>query len=522
MLLLSPLVVVALTFLSSVVYACNNPHEGVLVVAAGSFLSVSSDQGVDWSPSDLKGQMTFNQAACQYEKLVQGLPLNKDFDWKVAFNGKWGGDKGCNGGANCRFNSGSSGVVLLIYNPSTSQLTTSALTSNQTTTAGPSTSTAAPTCSNPYQGRIVRAAGDFQTELGSSAPWLATEANSLMTLDPVSCLYLLPLGGLTPNKAYEWKVTFDNSWSNSIGCNNGGNCKFTTSATGSIELVFNPNTKQLSSRPLSTVCGNGECELGETCRTCLTDCGECPPAVCGDGKCEDAESCETCSSDCGKCPVCGDGTCQSNESHQTCPQDCPNELPGCGIFREESCESGSQSHANAGVDAKRWQTPKPGTNGYQPSYQDYNVLVGYADIIYTGTDRRAADVCIETKHRYGSTVTLTYFFDGNAQSNKCKRFTAAYGSILQVVVSGSDGSTLELPDIDLIWNAKPIASRQGDYRNGQKGGVAEMFGWPHKDVEQECEFLAKAGYLGVKLFPVHEQLMSTQPFEDAMNPWYFM
>jgi alpha-amylase len=74
----------------------------------------------------------------------------------------------------------------------------------------------------------------------------------------------------------------------------------------------------------------------------------------------------------------------------------------------------------------------------------------------------------------------------------------------------------------LIWNAQPIASRPGDYRNGQKGGVAEMFGWPHKDVEQECEILAKAGYLGVKLFPVHEQLMSTQPFNNVMNPWYFM
>ncbi len=34
--------------------------------------------------------------------------------------------------------------------------------------------------------------------------------------------------------------------------------------------------------------------------------------------------------------------------------------------------------------------------------------------------------------------------------------------------------------------------------------------------------LGKAGYLGVKLFPVHEQLMSTQPFNNVLNPWYFM
>jgi alpha-amylase len=30
------------------------------------------------------------------------------------------------------------------------------------------------------------------------------------------------------------------------------------------------------------------------------------------------------------------------------------------------------------------------------------------------------------------------------------------------------------------------------------------------------------GYMGVKVFPVHEQLMSTQPFNDVLNPWSFM
>ncbi|CAF4735239.1 unnamed protein product, partial [Rotaria magnacalcarata] len=80
-------------------------------------------------------------------------------------------------------------VVLLIYNSYSGQLTTSPLTSGETTSPGASTSTAVPTCSNPFNGRIVRAAGDFQVELGSSALWLATEANTLMTLDSASCLY---------------------------------------------------------------------------------------------------------------------------------------------------------------------------------------------------------------------------------------------------------------------------------------------------------------------------------------------
>jgi hypothetical protein len=523
MLFVSTLLVITCVSLNHFVHACDpDPHQGILVVAAGSFLSASTDQGVNWLPTETKGQMTFNQATCRYEKSVQGLPTNTNYEWKVAFDGKWSGYKGCNGGANCQFNSGTSGAILLIYNPYNSQLTTTPLSNGQTTVPGATTTASPSTCSNPYKGRIVRASGDYQIELGSSAIWLATEANSLMVFDETSCLYLLILSGLSPNKFYEWKVTFDNSWSGSIGCGNGGNCRFSTSSAGTVELVFEPSSKQLSFRPLTTVCGNGQCELGETCRTCLVDCGQCPPAVCGDGKCEDAESCTTCPSDCGKCPTCGDGICQSSENHQTCSQDCPNELSGCGIFREESCESGSQFQANAGVDAKRWQTPKPGTNGYQPSYQDYHALVGYTDIIYTSTDRRSADVCLETKHRYSSSVTLTYFFDGVAQTTKCKRFTSSYTGILVAVVAGSDGSTLELPEIDFAWNAKALPTRAGDYRNGQKGAVAEMFGWQHKDIKEECQFLAKAGYLGVKLFPVHEQLMSTQPFENAMNPWYFM
>ena len=112
-------------------------------------------------------------------------------------------------------------------------------------------------------------------------------------------------------------------------------------------------------------------------------------------------------------------------------------------------------------------------------------------------------------------------------------------------MEGSDGTKLTIYPVTLYWNRKNLANRPGDFRNGQKGGVAEFFGiyidiyifilhlknhlnhalflgWPHKDVEKECEILAKAGYLGAKLFPVHEQLMSTQPFENAMNPWYFM
>lgn len=28
--------------------------------------------------------------------------------------------------------------------------------------------------------------------------------------------------------------------------------------------------------------------------------------------------------------------------------------------------------------------------------------------------------------------------------------------------------------------------------------------------------------MGVKVFPPQEQIMSTEPFQNIMNPWYFM
>lgn len=62
-----------------------------------------------------------------------------------------------------------------------------------------------------------------------------------------------------------------------------------------------------------------------------------------------------------------------------------------------------------------------------------------------------------------------------------------------------------------------------------------MFGWPDSEIEKECEYLAQMGWAGVKVYPHQEQVkrmgfflltfnkvMSLQPYENVMNPWYFM
>jgi len=49
-----------------------------------------------------------------------------------------------------------------------------------------------------------------------------------------------------------------------------------------------------------------------------------------------------------------------------------------------------------------------------------------------------------------------------------------------------------------------------------------MFGWPHEDVEAECEALGKMGWMGVKVFPAMESVMSDEwPQQGELNPWYF-
>lgn len=50
-----------------------------------------------------------------------------------------------------------------------------------------------------------------------------------------------------------------------------------------------------------------------------------------------------------------------------------------------------------------------------------------------------------------------------------------------------------------------------------------MFGWSHKDVEEECEALGKMGWMGVKVFPPMETLLSDEwPQSGELNPWYWL
>jgi alpha-amylase len=168
----------------------------------------------------------------------------------------------------------------------------------------------------------------------------------------------------------------------------------------------------------------------------------------------------------------------------------------------------------------RWFTPAPGEEGYISSFQNYNVLAAHVHLTYSA-DRKSVKAEILADHRDGA--VLSYSIGGVKHDINTVSFSSAtdHGP-LTVAVYGADGSKIELDPIDFVWDAPTVNPVEaGDFRNGQKGAIVELFMWPHTDVAKECSMLSKMGYMGVKLFPAQEQIMSFETFSNDLNPWYF-
>jgi alpha-amylase len=196
------------------------------------------------------------------------------------------------------------------------------------------------------------------------------------------------------------------------------------------------------------------------------------------------------------------------------------DLPDCEVYHNNQCQ-GEIVVTDEKYEASRWYTPLKGEEGYQASFQDYGLLVAHAHVAYTDASLEAATVEIKAVHK-DDKVSFTYVVDGSEQAKSSFSVSKAQAKPLAISVKGSDGSQIDLEPLDFHWNAAALAEREGDFRGGQKGAIVELFGWPHADIEQECKSLADMGYMGVKVFPVHEQVMSTQPFNNFLNPWSFM
>ena len=81
---------------------------------------------------------------------------------------------------------------------------------------------------------------------------------------------------------------------------------------------------------------------------------------------------------------------------------------------------------------------------------------------------------------------------------------------------------LELEKEYLLWDNIEIIQNETIYKNGQKGSIVELFGWPYDDIYEECDFLKVAGYLGVKISPPNEYLLAGNWTDDnQLNPWTY-
>lgn len=136
------------------------------------------------------------------------------------------------------------------------------------------------------------------------------------------------------------------------------------------------------------------------------------------------------------------------------------------------------------------------------------------------------DIQTRVSPKASSSAHLVYVFDGVEQSGNTKSVDSSHGAVMRVSVKLVDGNDaiaqLILEPVDFYWN-HPTVNQGPEYKNGQKGAIVEMFGWPYKDIALECEMVGKAGYMGVKVYPPSESILDFEhPENGEMNPWYWM
>lgn len=183
----------------------------------------------------------------------------------------------------------------------------------------------------------------------------------------------------------------------------------------------------------------------------------------------------------------------------------------CSYFYNLQCTSGSVTTNPADWAQRSFQTWLPGSDKYKPEYEGLGRVMCYNHIQYT-SDRSSATV--EARCRQHSSVkNLSYNWnnEGFVSSSTYSAGNALGANALSLVVKATDNDgveyTITMEPLNFIWQAATV-NQSSVYKNGQKGAIVEMFGWPHEDIKQECEYLAKQGWMGVKVFPVTESVFS--------------
>ncbi|KAF3931211.1 Alpha-amylase [Dactylella cylindrospora] len=204
------------------------------------------------------------------------------------------------------------------------------------------------------------------------------------------------------------------------------------------------------------------------------------------------------------------------------PSETPATAPsGCGNWNgQDSCASGSSTFPDSSEN-RRWQTPPNTDPQYVSTFQTFGKLVGYADIQYNSA-RTAAVVVINCLSKTGA--AFTYYVNNVAQSSNLVQVTTANTGGLNIRVTDTAGGSLTLETLYFLWENPAVSGGLSTFNSGQKGAIVELFGWPYDDVANECAFLSKAGYMGVKIWPPQEHVWGSNYYEpdNQFRPWYFV
>ena len=171
---------------------------------------------------------------------------------------------------------------------------------------------------------------------------------------------------------------------------------------------------------------------------------------------------------------------------------------------------------------------------YTEANQDMNYLVGYIQQKYLN-DKKYCRLNFITKINkklgiLGKDYKILYKFGNIEQENHTiiYNYNNSYPNGLPVSCKIIDINNktiiakLELENIFFLWDNIKI-NQDNKYENGQKGVIVELFGWPYKDIAEECEFLGNAGYLGVKIYFPNEAILSSDFVENGeINPWWYI
>ncbi|BFU21197.1 alpha-amylase family protein [Entamoeba histolytica] len=191
--------------------------------------------------------------------------------------------------------------------------------------------------------------------------------------------------------------------------------------------------------------------------------------------------------------------------------------------------NGNDISMKPSAEESRWQTPPRGSEDWIESYQGYSHVVAYARIQYKNTSRIAATVTVvPTVNPKYNIKKITYEYNGvpsESEVYEVSKETLPEEDLKIRVIVHMDGDATEYIDLeplDFVWSI-PAANLAPNYNKGQKGGIVEMFGWPFEDIGKECEFMGKAGWLAVKVYPPQDAVLSfDQPQDNLLNPWYWI